>query len=356
MKACRSRFTAPSPQHSDPHLRLHRPGGIHAFALAGAQLHVRLHLLLRPHDAHLRRLEAGGLATTGAASPRSRATRRELLRKSLRPDQIIYCSPLVDPYQPAEETECLMPRLLDELIARPPRVFAIQTRGPLILRDLAGLAATRRTHRVCASAFPSPRIATTCAGSTSRIARRLPSGSTTVRRLRAGGHRGVRHAGAPAALRSGSARRPGDRRHRSRHHRRSVSRARGEEMRRHHARCGRAHQPSAQGFAEWHDPAFQAAVVEKMRHKAAAAGRRFATGPRRLRLAGGGRTMTAETNDGRTKRFWNDLEIEPVNSGACDGDWIPESLGRRTGVHQSRGWLGDRARAHGRAATITSAW
>jgi len=35
----------------------------------------------------------------------------------------------------------------------------------------------------------------------------------------------------------------------------------------------------AQGFAEWHDPAFQAAVVERMRQKAAAAGRRFATGP-----------------------------------------------------------------------------
>src|SRR5579864_1647645 len=71
----------------------------------------------------------------------------DLLRKSLRTDQVIYCSPLVDPYQPAEADEALMPRLLDALIERPPRVFVIQTRGPLILRELAKLTALgRRTH------------------------------------------------------------------------------------------------------------------------------------------------------------------------------------------------------------------
>ena len=59
-----------------------------------------------------------------------------LLRRSLRPDQRIYCSPVVDPYQPAEERECMMPGLLDALIRNPPKVFTIQTRGPLILRDL----------------------------------------------------------------------------------------------------------------------------------------------------------------------------------------------------------------------------
>src|SRR3984957_15382001 len=67
----------------------------------------------------------------------------ELLRRRLRPDlskaQMIYCSPLVDPYQPAEETELMMPRILDELLLRPPKVFVIQTRGPLIVRDLARL-------------------------------------------------------------------------------------------------------------------------------------------------------------------------------------------------------------------------
>ena len=65
----------------------------------------------------------------------------ELLRRELRPAQSIYCSPLVDPYQPAEEPEQMMPRIFDALMATPPRVFTIQTRGPLILRDLDRLRA-----------------------------------------------------------------------------------------------------------------------------------------------------------------------------------------------------------------------
>jgi DNA repair photolyase len=70
----------------------------------------------------------------------------ELLRRQLCREQIIYCSPLVDPYQPAEETEQLMPRILDEVLSRPPKVFVIQTRGPLIVRDLARLVElSRRT-------------------------------------------------------------------------------------------------------------------------------------------------------------------------------------------------------------------
>jgi DNA repair photolyase len=63
----------------------------------------------------------------------------ELLRRHLNAEQVIYCSPLVDPYQPAEEQEEAMPRILDEVLARPPKTFVIQTRGPLILRDLAKL-------------------------------------------------------------------------------------------------------------------------------------------------------------------------------------------------------------------------
>lgn len=67
----------------------------------------------------------------------------ELLRRQLRGGEIIYCSPLVDPYQPAEESIQMMPRILNELLARPPKIFVIQTRGPLILRDLDLLAALR---------------------------------------------------------------------------------------------------------------------------------------------------------------------------------------------------------------------
>jgi DNA repair photolyase len=74
----------------------------------------------------------------------------DLLRRELRAAQSIYCSPLVDPYQPAEAEQQMMPQILDALIASPPRVFAVQTRGPLILRDLDRLRelARRTTVRV----------------------------------------------------------------------------------------------------------------------------------------------------------------------------------------------------------------
>jgi DNA repair photolyase len=77
----------------------------------------------------------------------------DLLRRELRAAQSIYCSPLVDPYQPAEAEAQMMPRILDALIAAPPRVFAIQTRGPLVLRDLGRLLelSGRTTVRVSVS-------------------------------------------------------------------------------------------------------------------------------------------------------------------------------------------------------------
>ena len=75
------------------------------------------------------------------------------LRSSIRDGQSIYCSPLVDPYQPAETDVQMMPRILDALIASPPRVFVVQTRGPLVLRDLGRLLelAGRTTVRVSVS-------------------------------------------------------------------------------------------------------------------------------------------------------------------------------------------------------------
>lgn len=74
----------------------------------------------------------------------------ELLHRQVRDGQVIYCSPLVDPYQPAEEGQEMMPRILDELWSHPPKVFVIQTRGPLIVRDLARLVklSQRTTLRV----------------------------------------------------------------------------------------------------------------------------------------------------------------------------------------------------------------
>ena len=72
----------------------------------------------------------------------------ELLLRSLRPEHVIYCSPLTDPYQPAESLQHLMPEILDAVIASPPRVFVIQTRGPLILRDLPLLTALSRCTKL----------------------------------------------------------------------------------------------------------------------------------------------------------------------------------------------------------------
>jgi DNA repair photolyase len=60
----------------------------------------------------------------------------DLLRRELKREQRIYCSPLVDPYQPAEAEQRLMPRILEAVIDSPPSVFCVQTRGTLILRDL----------------------------------------------------------------------------------------------------------------------------------------------------------------------------------------------------------------------------
>jgi DNA repair photolyase len=59
-----------------------------------------------------------------------------LLARELRPAQVIYCSPLVDPYQPVESGRRMMPDLLEVLAARPPALFVVQTRGPLITRDI----------------------------------------------------------------------------------------------------------------------------------------------------------------------------------------------------------------------------
>lgn len=72
----------------------------------------------------------------------------ELLRRALRPEQVIYCSPLTDPYQPAEEAERMMPAILQAVMAAPPRVFVMQTRGPLILRDIDLLREMRDRLRV----------------------------------------------------------------------------------------------------------------------------------------------------------------------------------------------------------------
>jgi DNA repair photolyase len=200
-----------------------------------------------------------------------------LLRQALRAEQVIYCSPLVDPYQPAEETEEMMPRILDALIERPPRVFALQTRGPLVLRDLARLRAlARRTTLRVSFSITTDR----------EDVRRLyephcapiPARLEAVGRLRAAGIAAYATLAPllpcnPAAL---------------------VDLALAASDRdligdpfhvRATKKCGATTRAAAhrisqmRGFAEWHDPGFQAEIVEIMRARAEAAGRRFAVGP-----------------------------------------------------------------------------
>jgi DNA repair photolyase len=71
----------------------------------------------------------------------------ELLGRALRSCQAIYCSPLTDPWQPAEAQAVLMPGIIEAIAVHPPRVLVLQTRGPLILRDIDVLrAAAKKTQ------------------------------------------------------------------------------------------------------------------------------------------------------------------------------------------------------------------
>jgi DNA repair photolyase len=200
----------------------------------------------------------------------------ELLARCLRSDQVIYCSPLVDPYQPVEESEQMMPRLLDAFLDRPPRTLAIQTRGPLILRDLDKLTALAQRTRL-------------------RVSFSLTTDREDVRRLyeplcapldqRLSVMRHLRAAGIPTyatlapllpcdpealldmAMEATAGDIIGDP-----FHVRAVK------------TCGATTREPAlliserNGYSEWHDPEFQAAIVARLRARASAAGRNFEVG------------------------------------------------------------------------------
>ncbi len=201
-----------------------------------------------------------------------------LLARSLRADQTIYCSPLVDPYQPAEERQPHMPAVLAAMIERPPRVVAIQTRGPLILRDLALLKElSRRTRLRVGFSITTDRddVRRIYEPHCAHIEERFE----TVAALREHGidtfatlapllpcHPEVLIARAIAATDRDVIGDPFHVRETRRH---------GATTREAAVRISEKH-----GFAEWHDPAFQAAVVGRMREAAKSAGRRFQIGPR----------------------------------------------------------------------------
>jgi DNA repair photolyase len=201
----------------------------------------------------------------------------DLLLRQLRPNQKIYCSPLTDPYQPAEAEAQRMPAILDALMAKPPRLICLQTRGPLVKRDLtllAGLAARCQL-----------RISFSLTTNREDVRRRYePHCATFEDRLEA--MRALRSAGlrvfatiAPilpcdpevlldAVLDIAEPRILGDPFH-SRVNKPSGATTRPESLRvsGHH------------GWLDWHEPAFQQQLADQFRVAAAARGREFAIGP-----------------------------------------------------------------------------
>lgn len=200
-----------------------------------------------------------------------------LLANALRPAQRIYCSPTVDPYQPAEAQDPHMPALLEALAAHPPEVFALQTRAALVLRDLPLLKelALRTTLRISFSLTTNREEI-----------RRLYEPHCDCFDIRLDAIRQLRDAGllvhatlAPilpcdpeafteAAL--GATTQPliADPFHaRSTKPHGATTRPEGEVISRRH------------GYISWHEPAFQSTIVERIARVAAAAGRPFAVGP-----------------------------------------------------------------------------
>lgn len=201
----------------------------------------------------------------------------ELLARSLRPEQVIYCSPLTDPYQPAEASQGMMPRILEAVIASPPRVFVIQTRGPLILRDLSLLIALHEKTR-----FRVSFSVTTDRDDVRRIfephCAAIEERWATVQALRDAGietsvamapilpcdpetlvERAVACSNGPLIA--------------DPFHVRSVKRS-GATTRAAAAAICEHH-----GWSEWLDPEFQRGVLERMREQARRAGREFGYGP-----------------------------------------------------------------------------
>jgi DNA repair photolyase len=201
-----------------------------------------------------------------------------LLARELRSHQRIYCSPLVDPYQPAELEARAMPALLEAVIARPPRVFCLQTRGPLILRDFDQLLeiARRTTLRVSFSITTDREDVRClyephCATITERF--------DVVRKLRAAGIETYAtlapllpcdpEALARAAIEATGRDLIGDPLH-----------VRAVKQRGATTREAAFRIAEAQGHEVWLDPDFQLEVAARINRVARAAGHTFATDPR----------------------------------------------------------------------------
>jgi len=207
-----------------------------------------------------------------------KANAAALLDKALRADQIIYCSPLVDPYQPAEAEECLMPRLLDAVIARPPRVFVIQTRGPLILRDLEKLQALNTLTRLRVS-FSITTDREDVRRLYEPLCAPIPERIRVIQRLR---QAGIATYATLAPLLPSNPEALVDMVLEATDrdivadpfHVRAVKTSGAT------TRAAALRISDERAYIKWHEPEFQAEMVERMRDRAMRAGRRFGTGTR----------------------------------------------------------------------------
>lgn len=114
------------------------------------------------------------------------------LRKARRRGRVtIFMSSSTDPYQPVEARERLTRSLLEAMAAEPPDFLCVQTRSPLVLRDLDVL------QRLQAASGGSLRVSLTVETDLEPIRRRFaPASPPLAARFRA--LRALREAGIPA--------------------------------------------------------------------------------------------------------------------------------------------------------------
>ncbi len=205
-----------------------------------------------------------------------------LLRRQLRPTQVIYCSPLVDPYQPAERFERSMPPILEALCEYPPAVFVLQTRAPLVLRDIDKLLRLAELTRL--------RISFSLTTDDDEVRRlyepRCESVASRVSAMKALTDAGVAvHCTlapilpcnptrlAELALGATSCGVIADPMHTR------AGKPRGATTRPQAMRIS-----AAMGFDRWHQPEFQAKTVQEIRSRVRAAGRAFGVGEKGFRM------------------------------------------------------------------------
>jgi DNA repair photolyase len=170
-----------------------------------------------------------------------------------------------------------MPSILDAMLASPPRVLVIQTRGSLILRDTAQLLKLTKVTSLRVSfslTTDDDRIRRLYEPHCSSIAERLE----VIRELRRAGIRTFAALAPllpcnPEALARAAMDATGQDLIGDPLHVRAVKRS-GATTRNAAWKIGEVHQ-----HAEWLDPAYQQLVVDRIASVASQCGRRFGTGP-----------------------------------------------------------------------------